>query len=162
MSDAARLLRGVKMDIKDFLDVGSFLASVAAAIGLILVAWQTREAQKARYLQATLAIFDDLGSEDSRTARKHVYTKLPARIDKFKDVDRYNAEKVIASLNRAALFCNTGYVNKEIIFAMYGEAFVKCWDKLNGLIMERRKTSGIQYAKEFEEAAKNASKYWRL
>ncbi len=150
------------MDIKDFLDVGNFLASVAAAIGLILVAWQTREAQKARYLQATIAIFDDLGSDDSRNARKHVYTKLPARVEKYRDVDRYNAEKVIASLDRAALFCNTRYVNKEIIFAMYGEAFIKCWEKLSGSIMERRKTSGIQYAKDFEEAAKNAPKYWKL
>lgn len=150
------------MDIKDFLDVGNFLASAAAAIGLILVAWQTREAQKARYLQATLAIFDDLGSEDSRKARKHVYTKLPARIDKYKDVDTYNAEKVIASLDRAALFCNTRHVNREIIFAMYGEAFIKCWEKLSSFIMERRKTSGIQYAKDFEEAAKNAPKYWKL
>ncbi|MFZ5516483.1 MAG: DUF4760 domain-containing protein [Candidatus Zhuqueibacterota bacterium] len=150
------------MEIKELLDVGNFLASVAAAIGLILVAWQTRETQKTRQLQATIAIFDDLGSEDSRTARKYVYTKLSDFVENYKDVDRYNAEKVIASLNRAALFCNTKHVNKEIIFAMYGEAFVKCWDKLSSYIIEKRKISGAQYASEFENAAKNASKYWKL
>ncbi|MBN2089236.1 DUF4760 domain-containing protein [candidate division KSB1 bacterium] len=150
------------MDIKDLLDVGTFFSSVAAAIGLILVAWQTRETRKARQLQATIAIFDDLGSEDSRSSRQYVYTKLPDLIENYNDDDKYHVQKVIASLNRAALFCNTKHVNKEIIFAMYGESFVKCWNKLSGFIRERRKISGMQYASQFEYAAKNASKYWKL
>jgi len=128
------------MNFQDVINVFSIVASLAAALGLFLVAWQTREAEKARQLQATIAIFDDLGSEDNRQLRRFVYNALSNDPEKFTEEDMAKVERLCAAFNRAGLLSNRKLINTEIVLAMYGEATTRCWDKLRPFV-EREETA---------------------
>jgi hypothetical protein len=140
-------------------DIAQLTASFAAAIGLFLVAWQTREATKSRHLQATLDIFNDLGSDENRSLRRFVWNELPTNPAKFSDDTLAKVERLCGALERTALLVNAGFVEKHLVERMYVEAIVKCWNKLTPYIDHARKSRGQQYMMEFETLAKEVRKY---
>jgi hypothetical protein len=135
------------------------LASLAAALGLFFVAWQTREATKARKLEAFVEISRDLGSDESRELREFIYNELPQNPTEFSKDTLAKVESLCASFERTSLLVNSGLADKELLLRMYGEAIAKSWDKLSPYIESARPGCSEQYMVEFETLAKDARKY---
>jgi hypothetical protein len=148
------------MSIRDIVDIASVIAALAAAGGLFLVACQTRGAEKARQLQATLAIFDNLGSDEQRALRRFVYNELPEIPTDFSDETVMKLEKVCDAFQRAGLLFNRGLVSKDVLLHYYGETTVRCWDKLQPYVEHARPQRGDRFLIDFERLAKAAKEYW--
>lgn len=115
------------MELSNILTVA---AIVLSAIGLLMVAWQIKESEKSRQLQATVVIFDSLDSDESRALRRFVYNDLPQNIAVLSDEMIERVEKICADFEKIAVLANRKLVNKDLIFAMHVGTFILCWERL--------------------------------
>ena len=130
--------------------IGSIVASAAAAISLAILAWQASELRRSRRLDATLWVFQDLGSEEARLARRQLYIDVPDDPRSCTPDQLRLIEAVTNSMERAAYLAMNGLADEATIFGFYREAYCRCWSKLQGYVEEARKTRGPRYLYGFE------------
>ncbi len=136
--------------MSDLVRVANLVAALAAAIGLLVLAWQTREAARSRRLAATLAVFDDLGSEESRERWRYVYNKLATLPSGWGDDDVQQAERVPGAFQRAAYLCRKGFIDEGLVLDFYGPAFARSWSILGPWAVALREARGPEFVRDFE------------
>lgn len=142
--------------------IANVLASGAAAIGLLLIAGQLREARSSRHLDATLAVFYDLGSDGNRSLRRFVYNGLHGDPKWYPQDTIEKVERLAGSLQRAAFLWSRSLIDEELILGMYAEAFLRSWDALAPWTEYQRRVRGERYLIDFEKLAKRSHHYWRF
>jgi hypothetical protein len=148
--------------VASIIDIANLVVAAATSIGIFLVFWQIRETKKDRHLQATLAIYDILGSEDQRELRRDIYLSLPKNPAEFSADILAKVEKVCAAFQRTGLLFSKGFIKKKILLQSYAESAIQSWNKLQPYIEYARKQRGIYYLQDFEKFAKAAEKYWKM
>ena len=139
--------------------MAGLLASLAAAVGLILLYLQTRETMNAAQFQATLSICQELDSMENRKLRKDIYL-LAEPIDHLSPDQNDQAGYFCASLNRLALLVNQGFADRKVITKYYGHVIILSRRAVRPFVLHVRSTQYPIYLVEFERLAEFVAEYW--
>lgn len=134
----------------------AFLASWSS------VARELRESRHARFLEAVNQIYADLHSEESKAARRYVYSKEPSELVNSPPEGIIQIEKVADAFEHIGLLAEHSLVAKEIVLDYFWEAILRMWVRLKPYVKDTRQKRGTQYADHFEKLAKYAEEYRRL
>jgi hypothetical protein len=127
-----------------------------------LVAAQLREARSARRLDATLAVFRDLGSDRNRSLRRFVYNDLHGDPENYTPETMAKVESLSGSLERAAFLWSRSLIDEALILDMYAEAFLRSWRALAPWVALQRRVRGQRYLRDFEALARRSHRYWEF
>jgi len=154
-------------------DLWNIITAISAAIqaGVIIVALifaiaQLREAGRARATEAMRQVFETLSSPEARRDRRLVYHSAGMKLDTIPDEQLQRLWGVALSFNNVGLLISRGYLPSEVVYDIYGDAAVRCYDVLKPLINQERERRGEldsspYYLKYFEELARNSEEYLR-
>ncbi len=120
--------------------VAQVVAAIVLVIGLILAARQLREAGRARRLQATRAILDEIGNEKIRQARQWVLDKMPEPhaldLSSLPEEDRWRALSVAVALDRVAYMVRQGLIPEDPLFNWQQDEIELLWKKLKPIVVQ--------------------------
>lgn len=122
--------------------LAQLLTFLVLAIALVFAIIQAREAGRARKLQATKAVLDEIGNDDVRRARSWVLDKLPGPgqldISKLSEGDRWTALRVAVALDRVGYMVRQGLIPKDALFNWQRDEIEQLWTKLRPIVMDVR------------------------
>lgn len=152
-------------------DIWSAISAISAALQTILVIIallyaiaQLREAARARATEAIRQVFEVLASPKARHERKLVYQSAGSDFSEMPDEQLQPLWNVAISLNNVGLLIARGFLPAEVVYGIYGDTAVRCWQVLEPLLRQERERRGERdtspyYLKYFEEIANNSKEY---
>lgn len=149
--------------------VWSAIAALAAVAGVcvviaaaVITLSQLRELVRARHVDAMFRVYDLIGSEAARDARRYVHVDLTAPPGEISTVDLDNIEKVAVTLDRVGALVSAGLVPEDELMASHAEVFLRTWSKLEPYLKQRGADLGLSpasYMPHYRELASRARQY---
>lgn len=143
------------------------LASIATSLGFVVVTVATivalrqlRESARARRLEAILKVYEMMGSESARAARRSIYVGLDSAPNEVSATEREAIEQVSVMFDMIGNIVEMGLVSRTELFETHCEVIIRCWRKLQPYIEWHRLVLGGRHAASFERLAGLAEEYY--
>ncbi|MFG1812395.1 hypothetical protein ACGFIF_01400 [Kribbella sp. NPDC049174] len=144
----------------------SAIAALSAVMGLVVVAVaaaialsQLRELVRARHLDAMFRVYELIGSDAARRARRYVYAELTAAPADASAVDRENVETVCITYDRVGALIAANLVPEREVMASQSKVILRTWNSVEPYVNFREAEFGIPFAPHYRELAERASRY---
>jgi hypothetical protein len=139
--------------------IAQVIQSVAVLFALIYAVVQLNEAGKARKLQATRELVNELGHEDMRKDRWWALYEMddPTKLD---EDQRWRARRIAVAYDRVGYMVKQRLIPRDALFDFQQDEIKKLWEKLEPIIREEQKRRPHHCA-HFEYLFKNGCHSWR-
>lgn len=110
---------------------------------------QLNGAEKARKLQATRELINELGSEDLRKDRWWVLYEMDSDLTKLSKCELWRARRVAVAYDRVGFMVKQGLVQEDALFDFQKDEIKMLWEKLEPIVKEEQKNRP-NHCKRFE------------
>ena len=140
--------------------ISSVANTIIVLVAAIFAVRQIKEAAKARYISVLFEMFRDMHQDRASADRQFIYSNTFDDYKTCSPEDQVRIERVINLYQRIAYLASKKLVPSEFILDMYSGTYKSVWQKLGNYIETRRTATKVaNYAKAFEEFAKQAIEY---
>lgn len=152
------LLSWVPNGWSDLGAIAQVLTFIILLVALIYAKGQLSEAGRARKLQATRVLLDEIANEEVRKARSWVLDELPTPdvldLNKLSMDDHWKARRVAVALDRVGYMVKQGLVPEDALFEWQQDEIEQLWYKLKPIVKEIQQTRNRpHYCAHFEYLA---------
>ena len=140
--------------------IGSVLALLFVAVASWIALRQFKELVRTRHLDGILRVYDLIGSQDARAARRFVFTQLQSAPGQLTDSERENVEYIAVTMDRVGFLTINGLIPEKELLESHCEVFFRTWDKVGPHITWREQATGDRYAPHYRALAERARKYY--
>jgi hypothetical protein len=143
----------------DFASLATIIGACVVIYAAFVAVSQVKEMTRARHLEGMIRVYEMIGSDRARTARRFIYSELSSEPDATSPEERDNLEYVSVSLDQIGVLVSAGLVPSEQLFGSHCEMITRSWDRLAPYILYRRHHLDHTFAVHFEELANSARAY---
>jgi hypothetical protein len=136
------------MDTTTLSAIVGIISTIILLGTVIVMLIQVNEMRRATYATAFKAVYDLLQTDDVRSARRVVFTKLANKpFEAWTQDEKQIAEKVCSSYDCAAIMVRNGMVPAKVVADSWGDSLRKTWGILAPLVT-------------FYRLQRNSGEYW--
>jgi hypothetical protein len=133
------------------------IAQGVAALALLVIARDIREAIKTRHLEGIKYVRGLLGSEDASERRRWIYQDLRRADWPLSSEDEKKALAVCRDFDNIGFLCRKGLIPVDLVVETYNRNIVDMWNRLERFVTQwRQQRSDEDYFWEFEWLAQKA------
>lgn len=136
--------------------ISSAVATLVLVVSAPLALRQLAEAKRARQLDASFRLFDELSSREARLSRARLYDRFPLEKAPTAE-DILVADEALSPFDRAWLLIEQGYVSADFVVDTFGDVILRVWSVTELFVAEerlRRTSSYRQRAETLVEVVK--------
>jgi len=169
--------RGVAVTIylmlaKSWQDLGTYspailsLVAILQMLVLIVAAFltirQLRDGVRERSLEGFLAISKELDEQETKDARRFIFSSDELNPDALSKEVADRIERVCLAFDHVGVLVAHRLIPKDVAMSMYFEVILRTWQKVRGFVeAERKKRDTRLYMMYFEELVQRADRYHR-
>jgi hypothetical protein len=142
------------LDLSDWAAIAQIVQCGFLILALLIAGWQVLEAGRARKLQATRELLNEIGGRELREARTWVLTEMPT-FDAF-DPTKLSKEDFHKALTVAVAYDRVGYmveqhlIPEDALFRFQRDEIELLWQKLKPVVVHMRRARE-HYCVNFED-----------
>lgn len=123
----------------DWAAIAQVLQFIIVLIALIYAKGQVDEAGRARRLQATRDLLDEIGGEEIRALRSWVLNEMPP-LDALTADQHWKARRVAVSFDRIGFMVKQRLIPEDALFEWQRDEIKQLWPKLKPVVEDMRNT----------------------